>query len=196
MSDLTSARAYLHSSVDPSSGAPSLHAHLSALLQSLIRDRDPQPLRRFEELSVQLKQQRSKEKGEKQGTAGGVVGVDTPASSLGSGSGAGKASALAHLQRCVDLIKPPKKINEDGEEEEEEEGEANPAAPDLQEEAFLWQQTGRRTQPTARCPQLPAAAAAAAANQLLTHLLAVCQCPCGLCLLLRLAACRRGPDRV
>ena len=182
MSDISSARAYLQSSVDPSAGAPSLHAHLSALLQSLIRERDPNPLRRFEELSVQIKQQRRKERGDKQGAVGGVIGVDTAASALGSGSGAGKAAALVHLQRCVDLIKPPKKINEDGEEEEEEQVEANPAAPDLQEEAFLWQQTGRRTQTTARCslplplpPPQPARRSAA-------HPTAGCVSMCVLCL--------------
>lgn len=151
MSDLSSARAYLRApGGDPSGVSPSLHAHLSALLQSLIRDRHPQPLARFEEISVQIKQQRAKEKGA-DGSAGGLAGLDGP---VPVGGAAAVSAALVHLQRQIDLIKPPKKLNDDGEEEDEEELEANPAAPDMQEQAFMCQQTGRRTKP-AQTPHRP-----------------------------------------
>ena len=169
MADLASARAYLRAS--PASGGVSVQAHLQALLLRIVQEKPKEPLKQFEALSVQIKQERLREATKAADAAAaaaassssssattapspssspsssqqplGVLGVDVSHPPLFS-SAESKAALQAYLQRAQDRLKRPKRLNADGEEEEpEEEPEANPQAPDMQQEAFMLQQAGQ-----------------------------------------------------
>jgi len=155
--ELAAARAYLRGS--GAEGTVSVHDHLQALLLRIVKEKPAEPLRHFEALSVQIKQERLRQKARDAVADGSnaaaavapavpnavpsssVLGVDVPNAPLVS-TAASESALLASLQRTQDLLKKPKKFNEDGEEEEEEEVEHNAQAPDLQQEAFLLQQAG------------------------------------------------------
>lgn len=147
--ELNAARAYLRAG-----DASSVHAHLQALLLRIVKEKPTDPLRHFEALSVHIKQERMREQQRDSAANGskvnatGVLGVDQPNAPLVS-TPAAEAALAAYLQRTQDLIKKPKKFNEEGEEEEEDEPEHNPISPDLQQEAYLLQQAGQ--QPCSRC---------------------------------------------
>ena len=146
VASLEAARSYLRSG-----GSASVYEHLQAVLLRIVKEKPAEPLKQFEALSVQIKQERMREKALENGVAAspaaaslrGVLGVDVPSAPLVATPHA-EAALAAYLQKTQDLIKKPKKFNEDGEEEEEEEPEPNAAAPDLQHEAYLLQQAGQR----------------------------------------------------
>jgi hypothetical protein len=145
VASLEAARSYLRSG-----GSASVYEHLQTVLLRIVKEKPAEPLKQFEALSVQIKQERMREKARDNVGASpaaaslrGVLGIDVPSAPLVTTSNA-EAALAAYLQKTQDLIKKPKKFNEDGEEEEEEEPEPNAAAPDLQHEAFLLQQAGQR----------------------------------------------------
>lgn len=170
MSDVSGARAYLRSVPSASSDvidSTSLSDHLQSLLLRLIQEKPKDTIKQFEAISLQIKQQRLREKtkaAEAAATAAtttaasssssaaasstnrslGVLGVDIAPSPFFS-SDSSKTSLQSYLQRTQDRFKKPKKFNAEGEEEEpEEEPESNAQAPDMQQEAFILQQAGIR----------------------------------------------------
>lgn len=149
--DLASARAALRAQ---SGDGISVYDHLSALLLKIVSEKPKEPLKEFESLSVALKQQRLRQKQaaatSTDGTVTatttdltGVVGLDRPSPALVSDP-VQREAVVSYVQRTQDLLKKPKKFNEDGEEEEEEEEEINPEAPDIIQQANMIKQAGER----------------------------------------------------